>query len=88
MDAEGEIGNVTCDTCRTNKCSETEYYLKMNLQPIWFERQADGDLRLDEEGNPVRRYDIPNELKSLTMAEKLLIRRCSPLIPSHHIKNG
>ena len=22
------------------------------------------------------------------MAEKLLIRRCSPLIPSHHIKNG
>ena len=88
MDAEGEIGNVTCDTCRTNKCSESEYYLKMNLQPIWFERRADGDLRLDEEGNPVPRYDIPNELKSLTMAEKLLIRRCSPLIPSHHIKNG
>ena len=88
MDAEGEIGNVTCDNCRTNKCSETDYYLKMNLQPIWFERRADGDLRLDEEGNPVPRYDIPNELKSLTMAEKLLIRRCSPLIPSHHIKNG
>ena len=31
------------------------------------------------------RYDIPQELNSLTMAEKLLIRRCAPFIPVVHI---
>lgn len=33
-------------------------------------------------------YNIPHELRHLTIAEKLLIQRVSPLIPVVHIKNG
>ncbi len=32
-------------------------------------------------------YDIPKELAYLTMAEKLLIQRVSPLVPVIHIKH-
>lgn len=38
-------------------------------------------------GNAVM-YSIPPELKNLTLAEKLLIQRVSPLVPVIHIKNG
>jgi hypothetical protein len=34
------------------------------------------------------RYSIPSELSELTLAEKLLIQKVSPLIPVIHIKNG
>lgn len=34
------------------------------------------------------RFDIPPELKELTIAEKLLIRRAAPLIPAVHISKG
>jgi hypothetical protein len=33
-------------------------------------------------------FDLPKELAHLTMAEKLLIQRVSPLVPVIHIKNG
>ncbi len=33
-------------------------------------------------------YSLPYELQNLTIAEKLLIQRVSPLIPIIHIKNG
>jgi hypothetical protein len=33
-------------------------------------------------------FDLPKELSNLTMAEKLLIQRVSPLVPVIHIKNG
>jgi len=33
-------------------------------------------------------FDLPKELVHLTMAEKLLIQRVSPLVPVIHIKNG
>ena len=83
-----ESGKVVCETCRTKKHEESDYFLKNNLHPVWHERDSDGCIKTDEDGKPVVRHDIPHELKCLTMAEKLLIRRCSPLIPSHHIKNG
>lgn len=79
---------LICDNCIKNKHQASGYYLEKNLQPIWYERDKEGGIRLDQFGEPVVRYDIPQELQQLTMAEKLLIRRCSPLIPSHHIKNG
>ena len=82
------IGNHVCDICRKNKNEESDHFLKNNLQPVWYERDDDGSIRTDFLGEPVVRYGIPQVLKKLTMAEKLLIRRCSPLIPSHHIKNG
>eukprot|EP00986_Skeletonema_menzelii_P010076 scaffold4743_cov225-Skeletonema_menzelii.AAC.2 len=81
-------GDAICSICKKNKYHENNKYLKENLQPIWYERDNDGNFKYDDNGEKVIRYDIPNELKSLTMAEKLLIRRCSPLIPSHHIRNG
>ena len=36
----------------------------------------------------VVKYTIPPQLQHLTLAEKLLIQRVSPLIPVIHIKNG
>ena len=33
-------------------------------------------------------YELPQELSHLTIAEKLLIQRVSPLVPVIHIKNG
>ena len=81
------VGDHICSLCKKNKCQESNKYLKESLQPIWYERDNDGNFKLID-GEKVVRYDIPEELKSLTMAEKLLIRRCSPLIPSHHIRNG
>jgi len=33
-------------------------------------------------------YCVPSELKNLTLVEKLLIQRVSPLVPVIHIKNG
>jgi hypothetical protein len=33
-------------------------------------------------------FDLPKELAHLTMAEKQLIQRVSPLVPVIHIKNG
>ena len=83
--------STVCTRCRSKKHAESDYFLNNNLHPVWHERESDGSIRttgVGEEMKPVVRYDIPEELSSLTMAEKLLIRRCSPLIPSHHIKNG
>jgi hypothetical protein len=82
------VGTDMCSLCRKNNCQESNKYLRENLQPIWYERDDSGNFKYDNNGEKLVRYDIPEELKSLTMAEKLLIRRCSPLIPSHHIRNG
>ena len=87
MPTLNSVGDHICDICKKNKCQENNKYLKENLHPIWYERDDEGNLKY-EDGEKVTRYDIPDVLKSLTMAEKLLIRRCSPLIPSHHIRNG
>jgi hypothetical protein len=84
----GEVGCNVCDSCKRNKYDETDHYLRMNLHPIWHEREVDGTMKIGNDGKPVVRYDTPKELKDLTMAEKLLIRRCAPFVPSHHIRNG
>lgn len=79
-----------CDKCKRNKMT-VEEQLKMNMHPIWYERDLDGNIKTVVEDGEIRevvRYDVPEELKNLTMAEKLLIRRCSPFIPSVHIKDG
>ena len=38
--------------------------------------------------NNIIKYTLPTELQHLTLAEKLLIQRVSPLVPVVHIKNG
>jgi hypothetical protein len=65
-----------------------DYYMDSNLLPVWYECNDDGSFKLDAEGKKLLRYDIPQELSSLTMAEKLLIRRCAPFVPLVHIATG
>ena len=62
-----------CQQC--SKFKDVTYYEKQNWLPIWY-----------DENKP--RYDIPEELASLSLAEKMLIQLASPFIPLQHIKNG
>ena len=77
-----------CETCSKKNHSKSDYFLQNNLHPVWYERDSEGCIKMGDDGKPVVRYDVPSELADLTMAEKLLIRRCSPFIPSMHIKDG
>ena len=79
--------------CR--KCTNSDdikrdrlHYINTNRQPVWYERDADGNILTDDNGNRIVHFDIPLVLSELTMAEKILIRRYQPYIPSHHIRNG
>ena len=77
------------------KCTDSDYikrdrlhYINTNRHPVWYERDTDGNILTDDNGNWIVRFDIPLVLSELTMAEKILIRRYQPYIPSHHIRNG
>jgi len=88
--AETDIGKpFKCDSCK-NLCQN--YYEDNGLQPIWYERIPNAksfhDFKLDENGKKIKRYDIPQELATLTISEQLLIRKCAPYIPSVHLSNG
>ena len=65
-----------CDRCRgehfINKFTHNN-----NALPVW----------IDAETQQVH-YEAPKELKELSIAEKLLIQKVSPLVPVIHIKNG
>ena len=76
----------TCKSCK--KRGEPDYYIKNNLHPVWYLVDDDGNYVLDENGDKVAQYHIPEELACLTMYEKLLIRRCANFVPSVHLKNG
>ena len=83
---------ILCAECTKkgylNNKKGKDHYKQSNLLPVWFERNSDGTFKLDENGEKMSRYDVPEELKSLTMAEKLLIRRCAPFVPLVHIATG
>jgi hypothetical protein len=64
-----------CLRCRT-KTSKNDYTKDNGMLPLW----------VDEDG--VDRMDVPDALACLTIAEKLLIQRISPLVPIVHVKNG
>ena len=78
--------------CASCKKVPEDHYLRYNLLPIWYERVPGAtkhtQLKRDKDGNRVIRYDQPKQLTSLTMAEKLLIRRCAPYIPALHLHAG
>jgi hypothetical protein len=42
----------------------------------------------DEAGKKIPHFEIPQELKRLTVAERLLIQRCATLVPSVHLSNS
>ena len=76
----------SCHKCRIRK--DPKYFLRNNLHPVWYEVSDDGDFIQDEDGNKVPHFEIPFELKRLSVAEKFLIRRCSNYVPSIHLSNG
>ena len=78
--------SYTCKKCHKRK--DPDYYMKNNLHPVWFEVNEDGPNKLDSSGKKIPNFDIPQELKRLTIAERLLIRRCATFVPSVHLSNG
>ena len=76
----------SCQKCHSQK--DPMHFLRNNLHPVWYEVSDDGELIRDKNGNKVSHFEIPFELKRLSMAEKFLIRRCSNYVPSVHLSNG
>lgn len=66
---------LNCSNCINNGYTR-EDLLRDKMLPIW----------IDEEGRI--RYDIPEPLKHLTLAEKLLIQKHVCLIPCFHLHKG
>ncbi len=62
--------------------------MKNNLHPVWYEVSDDGELVRDKDGNKVPHFEMPPELKRLSMAEKFLIWKCSNYVPLVHLSNG
>jgi hypothetical protein len=75
-----------CKKCRKRK--DNDYYLNNNLHPVWFEVNEDGSHKLDEAGEKIPHFEIPQELQKLTVAERLLIQRCATFVPSVQLSNG
>ena len=61
-----------CSKCHGNY----DYSYRNAMLPVW----------VDDRG--IRHHDVPPELGCLSIGEKLLIQRVSPLVPVVHIKNG
>jgi hypothetical protein len=65
-----------CTGCNTK--DKRFMYLEKKLLPIWYK---DNDITKPQ-------FRVPEVLKCLTHAEKMLIQRVSPFVPLHHIKSG
>ena len=68
------VTDGVCSRCKSQKGNYTFCHGNKTL-PTWIQ-------------NNIIKYSVPPELQNLTIAEKLLIQRVSPLIPVIHIKNG
>ena len=78
--------DYTCNSCK--KRGDPDFFIRNNLHPVWYNVDNDGNHVTDSSGNKVPQYHIPDELSSLTMYEKLLIRRCANFVPTVHLRNG
>ena len=78
--------------CPACKKVDKSHFTKYKLHPVWYKRVKDAthhsEFKKDSSGNLIARYDQPSKLLSLTVAEKLLIRRCAPYIPALHLHYG
>jgi hypothetical protein len=61
--------SYTCKKCCKRK--DNDYYLNNNLHPVWFGVNKDGSHKLDEGGKKIPHFEIPLELKRLTVAKQL-----------------
>ena len=75
-----------CSACRKRK--DDQFFIRNNLHPVWYEVDEEGAHALDSDGRKKPVFEVPDELACLSMAEKLLIRRCANFVPSIHMKNG
>ena len=75
-----------CKSCVKRK--DPNFFIDNNLHPIWYLRDDNDNLILDENNAKIPQYHIPPELSSLTVSERLLIRRCANFVPCVHLKNG
>ncbi len=64
------------NVCKKCKIQPIGYNISNNLLPIW------------KDDYDTIQYEVPDELKNLSDAEKMLIQRVSPFVPLHHVKNG
>ena len=71
VDMEWSCKEQKCKSCK-NKTEN--YYMKNKELPVWFDKGT-------------CQFHVPDELKILSDAEKMLIQRLSPFVPLHHIKN-
>ena len=67
-------GCTMCESCRSDSI---KYSASNNALPVWKDTLT-GKIY----------YHIPDELKDLTIGEKMLIQKASPVVPLVHIKNG
>ena len=75
--------SLSLDTLKTRqiciKCAkrkDNNYFTQTKQLPLWFDSSG------------VARHNVPEELSSLTLAEKLLIQKISPFVPLEHIRQG
>jgi hypothetical protein len=78
--------SYTCKKCKDR--NDPNHFIRNNMHPIWYEIEDDGTFRMDSFDKRIPRFDRPHELLRLSMAEKLLIRRCANFVPSIHLSNG
>ena len=78
--------NYICSKCTTRK--DPDFFLRNNLHPVWYLVNDDREYVLDTKGAKIPQYHIPEELSTLSMYEKLLIRRCANFVPTVHLRNG
>ena len=64
----------SCSRCADNK-RNLQSYLDTDCLPVW-----------KKEG--VVQFQLPECLKDLSYAEKMLIQRISPFVPLHHVRHG
>jgi hypothetical protein len=83
IDGKSSLPNRKSICKRCKKMPDGNFWLEKKYHPVWYENNSDGNPILSDP-----KYHIPQELQCLSMAEKLLIRRYAPIIPSVHMKHG
>jgi hypothetical protein len=78
--------NYICSKCTTRK--GPDFFLRNNLHAVWYLVNDDREYVLDTKGAKIPQYHIPEELSTLSMYEKLLIRCCADFVPTVHLRNG
>lgn len=90
---ENKIINVKKENGKEYKCSgcsnnNKRSQMAKRCQPWWYECDNDGNKIKDANGNYICHTEIPDELRSLTVAEQQLIVRCRIFTPTFHLKNS